>query len=145
MTDVASALNEFIAVCRDEQQFYEEAAQEIDRPELRDFFLNMAQLREEAIAELAAHVQASDAPVRTSGTLAGGAERLFAQVQVALARDHERTLIDRLQDAESRSLRHLKEIAAQQLPPAVESTLRRQIERFESARSQIEALQRATR
>jgi uncharacterized protein (TIGR02284 family) len=101
----ASLLNELIAVARDGERFYRDAADRVGSPELKGVFRQMSEVRQRLMDELAQQVRARGTQPSAERTLGGAARHLYAGVLATLHPDDEEVYLQQLEADEDRLLR----------------------------------------
>jgi uncharacterized protein (TIGR02284 family) len=91
----ASLLNELIAVARDGERFYRDAADRVGSPELKGVFRQMSEVRQRLMDELAQQVRARGTQPSDERTLGGAARHLYAGVLATLHPDDEEVYLQR--------------------------------------------------
>jgi uncharacterized protein (TIGR02284 family) len=104
MNDKASTLNELIEITRDGETFYRHAAAEVESPELRQLFEEMAQVKSAIIQALALKVAANDAHPAQGRTLFGKLREAYAELRAGAAEEKDATYVAQLEAAEDRIL-----------------------------------------
>lgn len=112
------SLNDLIAISRDGQEFYQEAAQKVEDAELATLFRRMAAVKAEVVTALGQVVQASGGTPEQEGTLAGSIRQGYTKVRAALG-DRRYAYVAELEETEDRLLHAFDEVVADQDTPAV--------------------------
>jgi len=111
-------LNDLIAISRDGQTFYQEAAQKVEDAELAALFLRMAGVKAAIVARLGEVVHATGGAPDTDGTLTGHLRQTYANVRAALG-DRRYAYVAELEESEDRLLKAFDELLADpDTPPA---------------------------
>lgn len=108
---IEHSLNDLIAISRDGQEFYQEAAGKVEDAELATLFRRMAAVKAEIAAALGHTVQATGGKPQQDGTLAGSLRQTYAQVRAALG-DRRYAYVAELEESEDRLLHAFNETVA---------------------------------
>jgi len=93
-------------------KFYEEAAQQVERPDLQSLFGNMANHKKQIAQDLSSVVRSlGDAPA-TSGTFAGSMRKLYAEMRTNMSSDKNHEYVAQLEEFEDRILHTFEKAAA---------------------------------
>ncbi|MDH5823928.1 PA2169 family four-helix-bundle protein [Luteimonas sp. RD2P54] len=111
------SLNDLIGVTRDGREFYEEAAQKVQDPDLKALFTRLAGVKAAIVNELGGAVQAAGGTPEDSGTMAGGMRQMYAKLRAGLG-DKEYSYVAELEESEDRLLEAFRETAADNDTPA---------------------------
>jgi uncharacterized protein (TIGR02284 family) len=119
------SLNDLIAISRDGQQFYQEAADKVEDAELASLFLRMAGVKADVVGALSGVVQSVGGEPEQHGTLVGNMQQMYGKVRAALG-DKRYAFVSELEESEDRLLKAFDEtIADADTPvPAREAALR---------------------
>ena len=107
-TDNAT-LNDMIEVLNDGKKFYEEAAGEVKRTDLKALFSRMARTKGAIASDLRTAVVANGGKPAEGGTFAGALRTAYAEVATKLSSDKDYTYIAQLEEFEDRILKAFKD------------------------------------
>ncbi|MDQ3204935.1 MAG: PA2169 family four-helix-bundle protein [Pseudomonadota bacterium] len=99
----AHTLNDLLAITRDGQAFYEEAAQKVDDTELRALFTRIGAVKAQLATELSGAVAAAGGTPDTDGTMRGNMQKMYGTVRAKLG-DKEYSYVAELEESEDRLL-----------------------------------------
>jgi uncharacterized protein (TIGR02284 family) len=142
-TEVTGMLNDLIATCREGNELYRAAAENITNSEFRRLFNIFSQQRAQFVSELQAEVH------RLGGELLGQdmqLETLRAQWRNRKSKFYgvdEVSIIADCQDAEELAVNHYQEALKADLPLDVQYVIKRQYMDIKDAYDRIRILQRA--
>lgn len=105
------SLNDLIAISRDGQEFYTEAAGKVEDAELAALFRRMAGVKADIVGKLASTVQAVGGKPDIDGTLVGSMRQVYAGVRAALG-DTRYAYVAELEESEDRLLKAFDEVVA---------------------------------
>jgi uncharacterized protein (TIGR02284 family) len=112
-----SSLNDLIAISRDGQDFYMEAAKKVEDGELAALFTRMAAVKADIVGKLGATVQAAGGEPERHGTLVGSMREMYANVRATLG-DTRYAYVAELEESEDRLLHAFDEVVADADTPA---------------------------
>lgn len=113
----AHSLNDLIAIARDGQEFYAEAAKHVDDTALAGLFTRIAGVKSRIVSDLGATVQAAGGTPDEHGTLVGSMQQVYGKVRAAFG-DKEYGYVAELEESEDRLLKAFNETIADQDTPA---------------------------
>lgn len=114
---IEHSLNDLIAIARDGQEFYTEAAQKVEDTELSALFTRIAGVKGDIVAKLGATVQAAGGEPGRHGTMVGNMQQLYGKVRATFG-DTQYGYVAELEESEDRLLKAFKEtIDDQDTPP----------------------------
>lgn len=113
----AHRLNELIAMARDGQHFYSEAASKVDDAQLSALFTRIAGVKQEIVRDLSAVVTSAGGEPATHGTIVGAMQEVYGKVRGALG-DKRYGYVAELKESEDRLLKAFTEAASDQDVPA---------------------------
>lgn len=115
---IEHSLNDLIAIARDGQEFYTEAAQKVDDTELSALFTRIAGVKANIVSKLGATVQAAGGEPEDDGTLVGTVQQVYGKVRAAFG-DKQYGYVAELEESEDRLLHAFNDtIADTDTPPA---------------------------
>lgn len=111
-------LNDLIAIARDGQEFYEEAAKKVEHAELVALFNRIAGVKAKIVQQLSAEVQAAGGKPEDDGTFVGSMQQFYGKVRATLG-DKEYGFVAELEESEDRLLKAFDEVIKDSdTPPA---------------------------
>ena len=114
MASDISTLNHLIEVLNDGKKFYAEASTEVQRPDLKSLFAQMATTKAAIAADLRTAVVAKDsskAPDADDGSFAGSLRKAYSEIRTKLSSDKNYAYIAELEAFEDRILAAFREAA----------------------------------
>jgi uncharacterized protein (TIGR02284 family) len=141
--EVISILNDLIETCRDGQEGYRTAAENIRNSEFRRLFNIFSQQRAQFITELQAEVHRLGGEPTDSGSVAGWLHRGWTDVKSTFSGGDESSLIVECQRGEEAAVNNYQEALKADLPLDVQYVVKRQYMDIKDAYDRIRILQRA--
>lgn len=117
-TKTEHSLNDLIAIAKDGQEFYTEAAQKVEDSALSALFTRIAGVKGSIVSSLGATVQAVGGDPEHDGTMVGTMQQMYGKVRAAFG-DKQYGYVAELEESEDRLLKAFNDtIADQDTPPA---------------------------
>ena len=140
--EVIEILNDLIETCRDGQQGYRRAAEQIRNSEFRRLFNIFSQQRAQFVSELENEVQRLGGEPVDYGSATGGIHRGWMDVRSIFSRD-EASVIAECQEVEESAVNSYQEALKADIPLDVQYVVKRQYMDVKDAFDRIRILQRA--
>jgi uncharacterized protein (TIGR02284 family) len=141
--DVISTLNTLIETCRDGEQGFREAAQNLKDPSVKAMFNEVSHERARFADELKSEVQRLGGNPEEGGSMSGAAHRAWMDVKGALTGRDDKQIISEAERGEDVAVATYQSALREPLPPAVESVVSRQFEHVRQAHDRVRDLERA--
>lgn len=121
---IEHSLNDLIAIARDGEAFYTEAAGKVDDPELSALFTRIAAVKGRIVSSLGATVQSAGGDPERHGTLVGSMQQMYGKLRATFG-DKEYGYVAELEESEDRLLKAFREtIEDDDTPPAARDAAR---------------------
>ncbi len=141
--DVISTLNTLIETCRDGEQGFRTAAENLKDTQVKSFFTEKAQERAKFAEELKEEVQRLGGRPDEGGSTAGAAHRGWMNIKAAVTGHDDTRIIAEAERGEDVAVATYQTALEQPLPPAVESVVSRQYTHVKEAHDRVRDLERA--
>lgn len=141
--EVISILNDLIETCKDGQEGFKTAAENIRNSEFRRLFNIFSQQRAQFVAELQAEVHRLGGDPERGGSVAGSIHRGWINVKSMVTRTDEAGIIAECQRGEEAAVNSYQEALKADLPLDVQYVVKRQYMDIKDAYDRIRILQRA--
>lgn len=141
--DVISTLNTLIETCRDGEQGFRTAAENLKDTQVKSFFSEKAQERAKFAEELKDEVQRLGGRPDEGGSTAGAAHRGWMNIKAAVTGHDDTRIIAEAERGEDVAVATYQTALEQPLPPAVESVVSRQYTHVKEAHDRVRDLERA--
>lgn len=125
-SEFVSVLNDLIETCKDGENGFREAAQEIKNPALKALFLDYANERGQYAAELQQSLSQLGQAPETSGSVAASLHRRWIDLKSAITGKSDQAVIDECERGEDIALERYRNAIAQDLPNDLKSIVERQ-------------------
>jgi uncharacterized protein (TIGR02284 family) len=141
--EVISTLNTLIETCRDGEQGFREAAQNLKDPTVKTLFTEMSHERAKFADELKSEVERLGGNPDQGGSMAGAAHRGWMNIKGALTGHDDKEIIAEAERGEDVAVEIYRHALSEPLPPAIESVVNRQFEHVKEAHDRVRALEQA--
>lgn len=142
--DVISTLNGLIETCRDGQQGFTQAAEGVERSDLKSLFYEFSQQRSQFAGELQTMVQTLGGDPENAGSLSGALHRGWINIKSAVTGRDEGAILNECERGEDVAKKTYKEALELSLPAHILDTVQTQYASVQAAHDRIKALRDAT-
>lgn len=142
--DVISTLNGLIETCKDGQEGFKEAAEGIERSDLKSLFYEFSQQRAQFAGELQSLVQTLGGDPENTGSLAGSLHRGWINIKSAVTGKDEASILNECERGEDAAKSAYKEASEQSFPSYILDTIQTQYASVKQAHDRIKALRDAS-
>src|SRR5215467_10561546 len=142
-SEVIAILNNLIETCRDGQEGFRTAAENITNSEFRRLFHIFSQQRAQFVTELQAEVHRLGGQPQESGSTLGWLHRGWIGLKAAISGGDEAAIIAECQRGEEATVNNYQEALKADLPLDVQYVVKRQYMDIKDAYDRIRILQRA--
>jgi uncharacterized protein (TIGR02284 family) len=140
---VITALNELIQTCRDGQEGFKEAAENVDNQDLRNFFDNESQHRARFVNELQHQVNALGGEPDTAGSPAGALHRAWIEVKGTLTGKDDKAILSEVERGEDSAVKAYETELAKALPENCRPIVERQYRAIKATHDQVRQMRDA--
>jgi uncharacterized protein (TIGR02284 family) len=141
--EVISTLNTLIETCRDGEQGFREAAQNLKDPTVKTLFNEMSHERARFADELKSEVQRLGGNPEEGGSVSGAMHRGWMDVKGAVTGRDDKQIIAEAERGEDVAVSTYQKALEEPLPPAIESVVSRQYQHVKQAHDRVRDLERA--
>ena len=141
--DVISTLNGLIETCKDGQQGFKEAAEGVERSDLKSLFYEFSQQRAQFAGELQSLVQTLGGDPEKTGSVAGAIHRGWMNIKSAVTGKDEGAILNECERGEDSAKSTYKDALENPLPANVTETIQAQYQAILSAHDRVKALRDA--
>lgn len=138
--DVISTLNELIETCKDGQEGFRQAAEGVERSDLKSLFFEFSQQRAHFAGELQSVVQSLGGDPETSGSTAGALHRGWINLKSALTGKDEKAILNECERGEDSAKETYQDALEEQLPSNVLEIVQNQYESILQAHDRVKML-----
>jgi uncharacterized protein (TIGR02284 family) len=141
--DVISTLNGLIETCKDGQNGFQEAAEGVERSDLKSLFYEFSQQRAQFAGELQSLVQQLGGDPENSGSMAAALHRGWINIKSAVTGRDESAILSECERGEDSAKNTYKSALEQALPANVMEVVQTQYVAVQSAHDRVKALRDA--
>jgi uncharacterized protein (TIGR02284 family) len=141
--EVISTLNTLIETCRDGEQGFREAAQNLKDPTVKTLFNEMSHERARFADELKSEVQRLGGNPEEGGSVSGAMHRGWMDVKGAVTGRDDKQIIAEAERGEDVAVSTYQKALEEPLPAAIESVVSRQYQHVKQAHDRVRDLERA--
>lgn len=138
--DVVSTLNNLIETCKDGQEGYQQAAEGVEKSDLKSLFYEYSQQRSKYAGELQSLVREMGGDPEKSGSVAGALHRGWIDIKSAVTGKDETAILNEAERGEDAAKKAYKDALNSDLPENVRSVVERQAEGVKQAHDKIRNL-----
>ncbi|HEX3101629.1 MAG TPA: PA2169 family four-helix-bundle protein [Pyrinomonadaceae bacterium] len=141
--EVISTLNGLIQTCKDGEEGFRDAAQNVKASDLKTTFYESSQERSRFVGELQALVRSLGGDPADSGTLMGAVHRGWMDLKTAISANDERGILSECERGEDSAKKAYQDAMAKPLPETVLDVLRTQVRSIFTSHDRIKSLRDA--
>ena len=138
--DVISTLNGLIETCKDGQNGFKEAAEGVERSDLKSLFYEFSQQRSQFAGELQSLVQSLGGDPENTGSVAAAIHRGWINIKSAVTGKDDGAILSECERGEDSAKNTYKNATEEPLPANVMETVQTQYQAILSAHDRIKAL-----
>ena len=136
---VVSTLNSLIEINRDGQKGFQEAAEKIETPQIKEFCLEQSRARARFIEDLQPQVRSLGGSPETTGSVAGAAHRVWMDLKSALGGgDH--AILAASETGEDYAVKVYQKALDENLPVPMRDIVERQFQSVKQAHDTVKAM-----
>jgi uncharacterized protein (TIGR02284 family) len=124
--DIISSLNNLIETCRDGQNGFKEAAENVKSPELKTFFNQVSLERSQFVGELQQEGQRLGGDPENTGSTAAAVHRVWIDIKGSLKGRDDHSIISECERGEDSAVDTYKDVLKEPLPSNIQSIVERQ-------------------
>ena len=137
-----STLNDLIETCRDGQEGFKEAADNVKAPDLKNFFKQVAQERATCVTELQAEVRRLGGNPDKSGSTAGAMHRAWMNIKGTLTGKDDHAILSETERGEDSAVEAYRD-AMKWLPPNILPIVERQFQSVKQTHDRVKQMRDA--
>lgn len=138
--DVISCLNTLIETCKDGQDGFKDAAEGIERSELKTLFYEFSQQRSEFVGVLQGLVRNLGGDPETSGSMSGAIHRGWINIKSAVTGKDEEAILNECERGEDYAKEAYSDAQKKTLPANVADVIAQQAQAVQAAHNRVKAL-----
>ncbi len=123
-----STLNDLIETCRDGQNGFKEAAENVKSPDLKTFLNQIATERAQFVNQLQLEVRTLGGDPQKTGSTSAAIHRAWMDINGTLTGKDDHTILSECERGEDSAVEAYKDALKLDLPPNIRSTVERQFQ-----------------
>jgi len=144
-TEITSALNDLIETCKDGEKGFREAADGVERADLRSIFSEYARQRAQFASELQAQVTQLGGDPERGGSVSGSLHRGWINLKAALTGKDDHAILAECERGEDSAVQNYRTALATGLPSDLRTIVERQSADVLDAHNRIRAMRDSTK
>ncbi|MCW5959517.1 MAG: PA2169 family four-helix-bundle protein [Pyrinomonadaceae bacterium] len=137
---IISTLNNLIETCKDGQNGYKEAAEGVERADLKTFFYECSQQRSQFAGELQSLVREHGGEPSDSGSVSGSIHQGWINLKAAVTGQDEKAILNECERGEDSAVNAYKNALEEDLPANVRSVVQNQANTVKATHDKIKSL-----
>ncbi|MFP5265604.1 MAG: ferritin-like domain-containing protein [Blastocatellia bacterium] len=138
---VISTLNSLIETCRDGQNGFKEAAENVESPELKSFFNEIVLERSRFVGELQQEVQRLGGDPENTGSTAAAIHRTWIDIKGSLTGRDDQSILNECERGEDSAIDAYKDaLKGENLPGNLRSVVERQFRSVQEVHNRVKQL-----
>ncbi len=138
---IISTLNKLIETCKDGQQGFREAAENVKNPQFKSLFDSYSRQRAQFVADLQAEVRRLGGDADNAGSAGGALHRGWINIKGKLTGEDEGAIVAECERGEDVAVENYEEALEEALTDDVRSIVERQYMQVKEAHDRIRALE----
>lgn len=138
--DYISTLNNLIETCKDGEQGFRKAAEDVKRSDLQTLFNEYASQRSQFASELQMEVTRLGGDAEKSGSVSGALHRGWIDVKSAVSTKDDHSVLEEAERGEDSAVKNYQNALAADLPSDLRSMVERQYQKVQQAHNRIRSL-----
>ena len=141
--DVISTLNGLIETCKDGQEGFKQAAEGVERSDLKSLFYEFSQQRAQFVGELQELVRSLGGDPEKSGSLSGAIHRGWINIKAAVTGKDDGAILNECERGEDTAKNTYKAALEEAFPANATDLIQQQYQAILSAHDRVKALRDA--
>ena len=137
---VISTLNGLIETCKDGQEGFRQAAEGVERSDLKSLFYEYSQQRAQFSGELQTVIEGLGGDPANSGSVAGSLHRGWINIKSAVTGKDDAAILNECERGEDSAKNMYRDALAEPMPEYIKETLRTQYASIQEAHDRVKAL-----
>ena len=138
--DVVSTLNNLIETCRDGQYGFKEAAEGVERSDLKSLFYEFSQQRAEFTGVLQGLVRSLGGEPADSGSVSGAMHRSWIDIKAAVTGRDEEAILNECERGEDYARDAYREALEMSMPSNIKDVISQQAQAVQAAHNRVKML-----
>jgi uncharacterized protein (TIGR02284 family) len=138
--ETIGTLNNLIETCKDGQNGFKEAAEAVEKSDLKTFLYDCSQQRSQFAGELQTLVREMGGDPEDSGSISASLHRGWMNIKSAITGNNEQAILNECERGEDSAVKNYKEALDTELPTHVNSLVRKQFATVQTTHDKIKSL-----
>jgi uncharacterized protein (TIGR02284 family) len=138
--EFTSELNRLIQTCKDGENGFREASQEVKNPDLKNLFSRYANERGQYAVDLQQLVSGLGKAPETTGTVAAALHRRWIDLKSSMSAKNDQAIIDECERGEDIALESYQDALAKDLPSDLKMVIERQYAGVKASHDEVRNL-----
>ena len=139
--NVVSTLNNLIETCRDGQNGFKEAAENVKSPELKTFFNQIVLERSQFVGELQQEVQRLGSDPENTGSTAAAMHRVWMDIKGSLTGRDDQSILNECERGEDSAVEAYRDtLKDENLPTNIRSIVERQFRSIQQVHDRVKQM-----
>jgi len=140
---VISILNGLIETCRDGQNGFLEAAENVQSPELKEFFNKVSLERSQCVGELQQQVHALGGDPENTGSTAAALHRTWMDIKGTFTGRDDQTILNECERGEDSAVEAYRDALDEDLPANIRSVVETQFREIQQVHDRVKQMRDA--
>ncbi len=143
--EIVSTLNNLIETCKDGQEGFKTAAENVEDSRMKSLFYDLSQQRARFAGELQQQVRRLGSEPEESGSVAGSMHRGWMNLKTAVTSKDDQAILNECERGEDSAVEAYKEAMEADLPGDIARTVSSQYDDVKAAHDKVRALRNQAR
>ena len=140
---VISTLNDIIEICRDGQNGFKEAAENVKNPDLKSFFNECSTERAQFVSDIQLEVRRLGGDPQKTGSTAGALHRVWMDIKGTFTGKDDHAILSECERGEDSAVEAYREAIKLSLPLTIQQLLERQFQSVRQTHDRIKQMRDA--
>jgi uncharacterized protein (TIGR02284 family) len=140
---VISILNHLVETCRDGQNGFLEAAENVQSPELKEYFNKVSLERSQLVGELQQQVHALGGDPENTGSTAAALHRTWMDIKGTLTGRDDQSILDECERGEDSAVEAYRDALNEDLPANIRSVVETQLREVQQVHDRVKQMRDA--
>jgi uncharacterized protein (TIGR02284 family) len=138
--EVINTLNDLIEICRDGQEGFKEAAENVKNPDLKAFFNQVSMERAQCVTELQGVVRSLGGDPQKSGSASAALHRAWIDIKGTLTGKNDHAILNEAERGEDSAVETFKDAINSGLPANILSIVERQFRNIKQTHDRVKQM-----
>ena len=143
--ETITTLNNLIETCKDGQNGFKEAAENIEKSDLKTFLYDCSQQRSQFAGKLQELVRELGGDPENEGSISASLHRGWMNIKTAITGNDEQAILNECERGEDSAVKNYKEALENDFPANIESVVREQYATIQTTHDKVKNLRNMAR